>query len=112
MFSYNLNVFSFQRKVEMFHETQAEFGDRGDGYVSRTIALVNCCPPLRYTNNNGSISQLNFVISTTFFFGGWGGGWVGGKNGGKSSVMSPVCPLDHLWSAAGSVIHRAARSQQ
>ncbi|KAM9385537.1 exocyst complex component 3-like protein 2 [Pholidichthys leucotaenia] len=40
-------VYSFQRKVEMFHETQAEFGDRGDGYVSRTIALVNCCPPLR-----------------------------------------------------------------
>lgn len=40
-------VSSFQRKVEMFHDTQAEFGDRGDGYVSRTIALVNCCPPLR-----------------------------------------------------------------
>ncbi|TDH04576.1 hypothetical protein EPR50_G00134180 [Perca flavescens] len=38
---------NFQRKVQMFHETQAEFGDRGDGYVSRTIALVNCCPPLR-----------------------------------------------------------------
>uniref|UniRef100_A0AAV2K0J7 Exocyst complex component Sec6 n=1 Tax=Knipowitschia caucasica TaxID=637954 RepID=A0AAV2K0J7_KNICA len=36
-----------QRKVEMFHDAQAEFGDRGDGYVSRTIALVNCCPPLR-----------------------------------------------------------------
>ncbi|XP_039633003.1 tumor necrosis factor alpha-induced protein 2 [Perca fluviatilis] len=40
-------LYNFQRKVEMFHETQAEFGDRGDGYVSRTIALVNCCPPLR-----------------------------------------------------------------
>ncbi|XP_055732261.1 exocyst complex component 3-like [Salvelinus fontinalis] len=40
-------LYSFQRKVEMFHETQAEFGDRGDGYISRTIALVNCCPPLR-----------------------------------------------------------------
>ncbi|XP_047463900.1 exocyst complex component 3 [Mugil cephalus] len=40
-------LYSFQRKVEIFHETQAEFGDRGDGYVSRTIALVNCCPPLR-----------------------------------------------------------------
>ncbi|XP_066516633.1 tumor necrosis factor alpha-induced protein 2 [Hoplias malabaricus] len=38
---------SFQRKVEMFHETQLEFGDRGDGYVSRTIALVNCVPPFR-----------------------------------------------------------------
>lgn len=33
----------------MFHNTQAEFGDRGEGYVSRTIALVNCCPPLRYS---------------------------------------------------------------
>ncbi|XP_059208365.1 tumor necrosis factor alpha-induced protein 2 [Centropristis striata] len=40
-------LYNFQRKIEMFHETQAEFGDRGDGYVSRTIALVNCCPPLR-----------------------------------------------------------------
>ncbi|TRY85068.1 hypothetical protein DNTS_031078 [Danionella cerebrum] len=38
---------SFQRKVEMFHDTQSEFGDRGDGYVSRTIALVNCVPPFR-----------------------------------------------------------------
>lgn len=40
-------LYSFQRKVEMFHDTQAEFGDRGDGYVSRTISLVNCCPSLR-----------------------------------------------------------------
>ncbi|XP_034406444.1 exocyst complex component 3 [Cyclopterus lumpus] len=40
-------LYNFQRKAEMFHDTQAEFGDRGDGYVSRTIALVNCCPPLR-----------------------------------------------------------------
>uniref|UniRef100_A0A8C2B9Y5 Exocyst complex component 3-like 2a n=1 Tax=Cyprinus carpio TaxID=7962 RepID=A0A8C2B9Y5_CYPCA len=38
---------SFQRKVEMFHDTQSEFGDHGDGYVSRTIALVNCVPPFR-----------------------------------------------------------------
>ncbi|KAK3527464.1 hypothetical protein QTP86_023050, partial [Hemibagrus guttatus] len=38
---------SFQRKVEMFHETQSEFGDRADGYVSRTIALANCVPPFR-----------------------------------------------------------------
>lgn len=38
---------SFQRKVEMFHDTQSEFGDRGDGYVSRTISLVNCVPPFR-----------------------------------------------------------------
>ena len=36
----------------MFHETQREFGDRGDGYVSRTIALVNCCPPLRYIHRS------------------------------------------------------------
>ncbi|KAF6738541.1 Exocyst complex component 3-like protein 2 [Oryzias melastigma] len=40
-------LYNFQRKVEIFHNTQAEFGDRGDGYVSRTIALANCCPPLR-----------------------------------------------------------------
>lgn len=40
-------LYNFQRKAEMFHDTQAEFGARGDGYVSRTIALVNCCPPLR-----------------------------------------------------------------
>ncbi|XP_053341627.1 tumor necrosis factor alpha-induced protein 2 [Clarias gariepinus] len=38
---------SFQRKVEMFLETQVEFGDRADGYVSRTIALANCVPPFR-----------------------------------------------------------------
>lgn len=24
------------------------FGDNEDGYVSKTIALVNCCPPFRY----------------------------------------------------------------
>lgn len=41
----------------MFHDTQAEFGDRGDGYVSRTIALVNCCPSLRYSNNSASSSH-------------------------------------------------------
>ncbi|XP_056266166.1 tumor necrosis factor alpha-induced protein 2 isoform X2 [Pseudoliparis swirei] len=40
-------LYNFQRKAEIFHDTQAEFGDRGDGYVARTIALVNCCPPLR-----------------------------------------------------------------
>uniref|UniRef100_A0A4W4H576 Exocyst complex component 3-like 2a n=1 Tax=Electrophorus electricus TaxID=8005 RepID=A0A4W4H576_ELEEL len=38
---------SFQRKAEMFHETQAEFRDWPDGYVSRTIALANCVPPFR-----------------------------------------------------------------
>ncbi|XP_069043836.1 tumor necrosis factor alpha-induced protein 2 [Lepisosteus oculatus] len=37
----------FQRKVEFFHETQMEFGQQGDGYISKTIALVNCCPPFR-----------------------------------------------------------------
>ncbi|RVE64325.1 hypothetical protein OJAV_G00145110 [Oryzias javanicus] len=40
-------LYNFQRKVDIFHDTQAEFGDRGDGYISRTIALANCCPPLR-----------------------------------------------------------------
>ncbi|XP_047450667.1 tumor necrosis factor alpha-induced protein 2-like [Mugil cephalus] len=40
-------LYSFQRKVEMFHEGMQSgmFGDNEDGYVSRTIALVNCCPP-------------------------------------------------------------------
>ncbi|XP_068440981.1 tumor necrosis factor alpha-induced protein 2 [Clinocottus analis] len=42
-------LYSFQRKVEMFHEGMQSgmFGDNEDGYVSTTIALVNCCPPLR-----------------------------------------------------------------
>uniref|UniRef100_A0A1A7X954 Exocyst complex component 3-like 2a n=4 Tax=Nothobranchiidae TaxID=405002 RepID=A0A1A7X954_9TELE len=40
-------LYNFQRKMEIFHDNQAEFGDRSDGYVSRTIALVNCCPPFR-----------------------------------------------------------------
>lgn len=44
------HFFSFQRKVEMFHEglQSGVFGDSDEGYVSRTIALVNCCPPFRY----------------------------------------------------------------
>ncbi|XP_015233570.1 PREDICTED: tumor necrosis factor alpha-induced protein 2-like [Cyprinodon variegatus] len=42
-------LYSFQRKVEMFHEGMQSgmFGDNDDGYVSRTISLVNCCPPFR-----------------------------------------------------------------
>ncbi|KAJ8414559.1 hypothetical protein AAFF_G00037610 [Aldrovandia affinis] len=40
-------LYSFKKKVEIFHETQIEFGERGDGYVSTTIAQVNCCPPFR-----------------------------------------------------------------
>ncbi|XP_078103345.1 exocyst complex component 3-like protein 2 [Sander vitreus] len=42
-------LYSFQRKVEMFHEGMQNgmFGDNEDGYVSKTIALVNCCPPFR-----------------------------------------------------------------
>ncbi|KAM6933616.1 exocyst complex component 3-like protein 2 [Xenentodon cancila] len=42
-------LYSFQRKVEMFHEglQSGMFGDNEDGYVSKTIALVNCCPPFR-----------------------------------------------------------------
>ena len=59
----NIHVSSFQRKVEMFHETQAEFGDRGDGYVSRTIALVNCCPPLRYMQSSGKMGNNNILSS-------------------------------------------------
>ncbi|KPP71026.1 exocyst complex component 3-like [Scleropages formosus] len=41
-------LYSFQRKVEMFHERfMSESGEWSDGYVSKTIALVNCCPPFR-----------------------------------------------------------------
>ncbi|XP_054884099.1 tumor necrosis factor alpha-induced protein 2 [Poeciliopsis prolifica] len=42
-------LYSFQRKVEMFHEGMQSgmFGDDDDGYVSKTIAMVNCCPPFR-----------------------------------------------------------------
>ncbi|XP_028276035.1 tumor necrosis factor alpha-induced protein 2-like [Parambassis ranga] len=42
-------LYSFQRKVEMFHEGMQSgmFGENEDGYVSKTIALVNCCPPFR-----------------------------------------------------------------
>ncbi|XP_035009965.1 tumor necrosis factor alpha-induced protein 2 [Hippoglossus stenolepis] len=42
-------LYSFQRKVDMFHEGMQSgmFGDNEDGYVSKTIALVNCCPPFR-----------------------------------------------------------------
>ncbi|KAJ3591426.1 hypothetical protein NHX12_009371 [Muraenolepis orangiensis] len=38
-----------RRKVEMFHEGMASgmFGDNDDGYVSKSIAMVNCCPPFR-----------------------------------------------------------------
>ncbi|XP_067103047.1 tumor necrosis factor alpha-induced protein 2 [Osmerus mordax] len=39
-------LYSFQRKVEMFHEGLLnKVGQNQDGYVSKTIALVNCCPP-------------------------------------------------------------------
>jgi len=54
-------VLSFQRKVEMFHDAQQSgmLGDQQDGYVSRTIAMVNCCPPLRCSssNNNNTCTQ-------------------------------------------------------
>ncbi|XP_034024131.1 tumor necrosis factor alpha-induced protein 2 isoform X2 [Thalassophryne amazonica] len=42
-------LYSFQRKVEMFHEAMQNgmYGDNEDGYISKTIALVNCCPPFR-----------------------------------------------------------------
>uniref|UniRef100_A0A3Q2YCT4 Exocyst complex component 3-like 2b n=1 Tax=Hippocampus comes TaxID=109280 RepID=A0A3Q2YCT4_HIPCM len=42
-------LYSFQRKVEMFHEGMqiGMFGEHEDGYVSKTVALVNCCPPFR-----------------------------------------------------------------
>uniref|UniRef100_A0A1A8IAT2 Exocyst complex component 3-like 2 n=1 Tax=Nothobranchius kuhntae TaxID=321403 RepID=A0A1A8IAT2_NOTKU len=42
-------LYSFQRKVEMFHEGMQSgmFGESEDGYTARTIAMVNCCPPFR-----------------------------------------------------------------
>ncbi|XP_072318100.1 exocyst complex component 3-like protein 2 [Eucyclogobius newberryi] len=41
--------YSFQRKVELFHEglQSGMYGDNEDGYVSKTIAQVNCCPAFR-----------------------------------------------------------------
>lgn len=53
-FCLSLSCLSFQRKVEMFHEGMQSgmFGDNEDGYVSKTIALVNCCPPLRYRHTD------------------------------------------------------------
>nr|XP_061797618.1 tumor necrosis factor alpha-induced protein 2-like [Nerophis lumbriciformis] len=42
-------LYSFQRKVDLFHEGMQNgfFGEHEDGYVSKTVALVNCCPPFR-----------------------------------------------------------------
>ncbi|XP_017297577.3 exocyst complex component 3-like protein 2 [Kryptolebias marmoratus] len=42
-------LYSFHRKVDMFHEGMQSgmLGDNEDGYVSKTIAMVNCCPPFR-----------------------------------------------------------------
>lgn len=41
--------YSFQRKVEMFHEGFVSASrENEDGYVAKTIALANCCPPFRY----------------------------------------------------------------
>lgn len=49
--------------MEIFHDTQAEFGDRGDGYVSRTIALANCCPPLRLKNKSAISIYLKIGVN-------------------------------------------------
>ncbi|KAG7262704.1 hypothetical protein CRUP_006134 [Coryphaenoides rupestris] len=40
-------LYSFQRKVELFHDSMATgmLGENHEGYVSKTIAMVNCCPP-------------------------------------------------------------------
>uniref|UniRef100_A0A8C1NCI8 Exocyst complex component 3-like 2b n=1 Tax=Cyprinus carpio TaxID=7962 RepID=A0A8C1NCI8_CYPCA len=41
-------LYSFQRKVEMFHEMLVNTcGENEDCYIAKTIALVNCCPPFR-----------------------------------------------------------------
>lgn len=39
--------FSFQKKVEKFHEGQVVSSLSPESYVGRTIMLVNCCPPFR-----------------------------------------------------------------
>lgn len=43
---------SFQKKVEMFHEAvqSGVLANQQDRYVVKTIALVNCCPPLRWVH--------------------------------------------------------------
>ncbi|XP_078517026.1 exocyst complex component 3-like protein 2 [Lissotriton helveticus] len=38
---------SFQKKVERFHECWIESNISKDNYISRTIAIGNCCPPFR-----------------------------------------------------------------
>lgn len=38
---------SFQKKVDRFHEGQAETSLTADDYTGRTITLANCCPPFR-----------------------------------------------------------------
>ncbi|RXN07959.1 tumor necrosis factor alpha-induced 2-like protein [Labeo rohita] len=41
-------LYSFQRKVEMFHEMLVNnCGENEDGYIAKTIALVNCCPSFK-----------------------------------------------------------------
>ncbi|KAM6958980.1 exocyst complex component 3-like protein 2 [Aplochiton taeniatus] len=42
-------LYSFQRKTEMFHEGMMSgmFGSNQDGYLAKTVAMVNCCPPFR-----------------------------------------------------------------
>ncbi|XP_060743626.1 tumor necrosis factor alpha-induced protein 2 [Tachysurus vachellii] len=41
-------LYSFQKKVEMFHEGHVSaLEENEDGYIAKTIALANCCPPFR-----------------------------------------------------------------
>ncbi|MGH0147402.1 UNVERIFIED_CONTAM: hypothetical protein FKN15_010317 [Acipenser sinensis] len=35
------------KKVEVFHQYQTESRNRAEGFTTKTIALVNCCPPFR-----------------------------------------------------------------
>lgn len=52
----------------MFHEgvQSGPSEDNQDGYVTRTIAFVNCCPPFRYnpqTELQGSVCSGSLRVS-------------------------------------------------
>lgn len=50
---------SFQKKVEMFHEDHVSaFGENKDGYIAKTIALANCCPPFRYIDTSSNSREI------------------------------------------------------
>lgn len=53
----------------MFHEgLVSAFGENEDGYVAKTIALVNCCPPFRYILTGCFSSNYKEMICCLFMF--------------------------------------------